>query len=131
MSLYDMLKDCITVAKKANNLPLVEKLVDAQIQILDLVNENDRLKRENQNLKDNEERLKDIERHVDPYITLKSDTEKIIYCSCCFDKDKKLIQVQANDDGRYVCPACKYVGYYDKNEYNSIIRGINDNKTII
>ena len=114
MSVYEVIKDCINAAQKADNIPLVQNLIDAQKQILDLINENDSLKKENRELKDNKILLERIERHSDAYITLKNDTKNIIYCSCCFDKDKKLIQAQIDDDGRYWCPACKYTGYYDK-----------------
>ena len=119
MAIYEMIKDCISAAQKADNIPLVQKLIETQVQILDLINENDVLKRENKELKNKEIQFQDIERHSDAYITLKSDKENIIYCSCCFDKEHKLVQVQVDEEyGTYHCPACKYNGFFDKKKYN-------------
>ena len=118
MEIYEVLKDCMIAAKQAENIPLFEKIIETQVQILDLINENENLKRENRELKDKKIKLDNVERHSDAYITLKDDTEKIIYCSCCFDKDGKLVQAQIDEWGRYICPACKYIGYYDKEKYN-------------
>lgn len=119
MAIYEIIKDCINVAQKADNIPLVQSLIDAQKQLLDLINENDNLKRENRELKENKIMLDRIVRHSDAYITLKDDPENLIYCSCCFDKDKKLVQAQTDeDDGRYWCPVCRYQGYFDKKKYD-------------
>lgn len=59
-----------------------------------------------------------IERHKDAYITLKNDPEKLIYCSCCWDTKKALIQGQIVNTGKYQCPACKTTVYYDREAYN-------------
>lgn len=119
MSVYEVIKDCISTAQKADNIPLVQTLIEAQKQILDLLNENYNLKEENRTLKENKTNKDNIERHEDAFITLKNDSKKIIYCSCCYDKDGKLVQAQAEPkDGRYWCPACKYIGYFDKKKYD-------------
>lgn len=119
MAIYEIIKDCINAAQKADNIPLVQSLIDAQKQLLDLINENDNLKRENRELKENKIMLDKIVRHSDAYITLKDDPHNLIYCSCCFDKDKKLVQAQTDEDsGRYWCPACKYDGYFDKKRFD-------------
>lgn len=131
MGWYEAIKDGINIAQKADNIPLVNSLIEAQKQILDLVNENNKLKIENLELKNNKIQLENIERHKDTYITLKDDIEKIIYCSCCFDKEQKLIQAQTDDDGSYYCPACKYKGYYDKKKYDYIYSDDGDNNIII
>lgn len=121
MAIYEIIKDCINAAQKADNIPLVQSLIDAQKQLLDLINENDNLKRENRELKENKIILDKIVRHTDAYITLKDDPQNLIYCSCCFDKDRRLVQAQIDeDDGRYWCPACKYVGYFDKKRFDYI-----------
>lgn len=119
MALYEVIKDCINVAQKADNIPLVQSLIEAQKQILDLMNDNHNLKEENRKLKENKLNIENIERHEDAYITLKNNKEKIIYCSCCFDKDGKLVQAQTDkENGKYWCPACKYIGYFDKKMYD-------------
>lgn len=113
MAIYEIIKDCISTAQKADNIPLVQILIEAQKQILDLLNENYNLREENKINSAN------IERHKDAYITLKNDKEKIIYCSCCYDRDGKLVQAQVDEEnGRYWCHVCKYQGYFDKKKYD-------------
>lgn len=66
------------------------------------MNDNHNLKEENRKLKENKLNIENIERHEDAYITLKNNKEKIIYCSCCFDKDGKLVQAQTDkENGKY------------------------------
>ena len=86
MGWYEALKDGISVAQKADNLQLVRDLLEAQQQIFDLVNENNQLKDEIKRLNEVVDIEENIERHKDAYITLKNDSEKLIYCSCCWDK---------------------------------------------
>ena len=118
MGWYEAIKDGINVAQKADNIPLVSELIEAQKQILDLVHENERLKIENQKLIRKQDLLKEIERHNDAYITLKNDELKLIYCSNCWDSNQKLVQAQTDENGHYECPACKTYGYYDKAKYD-------------
>ncbi len=101
MGFYDAFKDALNLAQKADNVELYRQLLDLSAQALDLQAENAKLKAalsECQKTKDIEN---DIEYHktvlVDsyhteyPYITLKSDEEKIRYCAICWGKDHKLI----------------------------------------
>ncbi|MBO5143117.1 MAG: hypothetical protein J6C46_09085 [Clostridia bacterium] len=55
-----------------------------------------------------------IQRYEKPYITLKEDEQKIMYCSVCWDKNKKLIQVDKRRNGVFICPNCKQNSYYDE-----------------
>ena len=55
-----------------------------------------------------------IERHEDAYITLADDPDKRIYCSCCWDTKKMLVQGQKTGVGTYCCPSCGTNAYYDK-----------------
>lgn len=119
MGWYEAIKDGINAAQKVDNIPLVNNLIEAQKQILDLINENNKLKIENTELKAKKNLTDKIERHRDAYITLKGDSQKLIYCSNCFDTNQKLIQAQTNEDGTYWCPSCKQMGYYDMEIYNS------------
>ena len=69
LSVYEVIKDCISTAQKADNIPLVQTLIEAQKQILDLLNENYNLKEENRILKEKKLESEMIERHKDAYIT--------------------------------------------------------------
>ena len=119
MGWYEAIKDGINMAQKADNIPLVNNLIEAQKQIMDLINENNTLKNENIELKNNKIKLQDIERHKDAYITLKNDKKNLIYCSNCLDTNQKLVQAQTDENGRYWCPSCKYNGYYSKEKFDS------------
>lgn len=44
MELFDTLKECVRVAQQADNVPLVRELINAQTQVLDLVDENQKLR---------------------------------------------------------------------------------------
>ena len=50
MGWYEAIKDGIAVAQKVDNIPLVSELIDAQKQILDLIQENQVLKEKNRDL---------------------------------------------------------------------------------
>ncbi|MDR1883398.1 MAG: hypothetical protein LBR26_11560 [Prevotella sp.] len=78
-----------------------------QNEIVSLSAENTDLKK----IKDIENR---IERHTEPYITLKNDSIDILYCSCCWDYEQKLIQVKSYDSGKFKCIHCVNEGTYDK-----------------
>lgn len=114
MGWYDAIKDGIAVAQQVDNIPLVEKLIEAQKQILDLVNENQKLREQIKEMQETTDIAGKIERHEDAYITLADDPDKRIYCSCCWDTKKLLVQGQKTGVGTYCCPSCGTNAYYDK-----------------
>jgi uncharacterized metal-binding protein YceD (DUF177 family) len=91
MGLYEGIKDAVKLVQQADNLELYRKLIDLSTQALDLQNEITRLTTENVELKKSKEIESRIERHSEPYITLKNPTEQTLYCSRCWDHDRKLI----------------------------------------
>lgn len=119
MGWYEAIKDGISVAQKADNMPLVKNLIEAQQQIFDLINENNQLKEEIKHLKEVEDVSSKIERHKDAYITLNDDPEKKVYCSCCWDTKRMLVQGQIINTGEYKCPACKTTAFYNKEEHDA------------
>ena len=118
MGWYDAIKDGIAVAQQVDNIPLVEKLIEAQKQILDLVNENQKLRDQIREMQETTDIAGKIERHEDAYITLADDPDKHIYCSCCWDTKKMLVQGQKTGVGTYRCPSCGTNAYYDKAAYD-------------
>ena len=118
MGWYDAIKDGIAVAQQVDNIPLVEKLIEAQKQILDLVNENQKLREQIKEMQETTDIAGKIERHEDAYITLADDPDKRIYCSCCWDTKKMLVQGQKTGVGTYCCPSCGTNAYYDKAAYD-------------
>ena len=114
MGWYEAIKDGIAVAQQADNIPLVEKLIDAQKQIFDLVDENHRLRDQIRQMEETSEIASTIERHDDAYITLADDPDKRIYCSCCWDTKRMLVQGQKTGVGTYSCPSCGSSAFYDR-----------------
>ena len=115
MGWYEAIKDGIAVAQQADNIPLVRELIDAQKQILDLIEENQRLRAQVKELQETSDISEKIVRHEDAYITLKDDPQNLIYCSCCWDTKSVLVQGQKTGVGTYTCPSCGTNAYYDRN----------------
>jgi len=108
MELFDIFKDTISLAKKANNLPLLEKIYDLEEKMFDLQQENQTLKDNIKELQKEKNTENDIVRHKDSYLTLKQDKQQIKYCTHCWDKEKKLIQLLDDSAaGKFHCPQCK------------------------
>ena len=115
MGWNEAIKDVIAVAQQADNVPLVRELIDAQKQILDLIEENQRLRAQVKELQETSDISEKIVRHEDAYITLKDDPQNLIYCSCCWDTQRILVQGQKTGVGTYTCPSCGTNAYYDRN----------------
>lgn len=113
MAIYDIVKDAIGIAQKADNIDLYKKLLEIGQMALDLQSENAELKKIIEELTRAKQLEEDIIRHTEPYYTLKSDGENscIYYCSTCFGKESKKIQMLPLDDGKLWCPACKTLIY--------------------
>lgn len=119
MSLYDVIKDAANVVQKADNIELYRQLLDAMKMSLEMQEELRSLKEENIELKKKRDLRPLIERHNEPFITLKDDKQKLRYCSHCWDAEEKTIQLHCNEEnGTSFCPHCKIEGVYNqaKNE---------------
>lgn len=114
MSLYEGIKDVITVAQKADNVDLVLKLLDIGQQALDMQAEIERLRTENAELKKAKDYSERIVRHKDPVITLKDDADSLYYCAQCWDSENMLIQLTIDfEDHAYRCQHCSAHGFLD------------------
>ena len=122
MGLYEGLKDVANLVQKADNIGIYKQLLDLSAQALEMQNRISELTAENKALKDQQDLSNRIERHKEPYITLKDDEQQILYCSHCWDADRKLIQVETNGEGVYDCPHCKYEGYYDRALHDKVTK---------
>ncbi|MEG0692174.1 MAG: hypothetical protein RR444_03740 [Oscillospiraceae bacterium] len=131
MSWYEAIKDGISVAQQADNLPLVQNLIEAQKQIMELINENSELKSQVKSLEDKNKLSSRIIRHKDAYITLRDDNDELVYCSNCWDNYEKLVQAQTNDNGTYFCKACNTHGYYNKKLRDKQFESLNNTRTDI
>lgn len=120
MKLYETIQDTYKLAQTYNDPELLGKLMDVRGQILDIQEELMDLRQEVENLRKIQAIESDIERHDEPYITLKSDGNKILRCATCWDRKHELIQLQKTPPqfnhvmGTHECPICKTKVNYTK-----------------
>ena len=111
---YDVLKDLIGLAKKAQNQEVVSMALDLQEKFFELREENDEL---NSKIKELTEKLNDLEKanvlendikyYEKGFLTLNSDKTKIPYCSLCWKKEHKLMPLsQRGSWFQYQCGNC-------------------------
>ncbi|QSX09510.1 hypothetical protein J0B03_05455 [Alkalibacter rhizosphaerae] len=108
MGIYDVIKDAVNIAQKADNIELYRMILDIQKETLDLLEEN-------RNLKDKIRNLKEVNITNDNLI-LKGHCYYIEkshgildgpFCTTCWDKDKKLIRMYIA--GNFAtCHVCKF-----------------------
>ncbi|MFR0677934.1 hypothetical protein [Dysgonomonas mossii] len=122
MGLYEGIKDVAKVIQQADNVELYKQLIDLSAQALDMQNEISRLSTENAELKKLRDIENRIERHSEPYVTLKDDSNQILFCSHCWDYEQKLIQVKCYDTGKFKCTHCENDGVYDTAKYEADIQ---------
>ena len=94
MALYDFLKDAYSVAQKTQNIELLQAILEAQRQAIELQAQNTELKKLIEEMQATKELEEKIERyHSGVYITFSNDRKKIKYCVTCWDSDRKSIQL--------------------------------------
>lgn len=116
MKILDGLNAIATIVKQYNDLELNQQIINLTQQALELVNENARLTAENEELKKTKDIQDRVNRHEQPFITLDGENINIRYCSTCWGKTQKLIQVRCCDNGSFRCPECNTRGTYDKSK---------------
>ena len=119
MTMYDKLKSLYEIVKDSGNFDAIQLVIDLQKDALDTEKELTTLKDEIITLKTNRNISDKIERHDQPYLTLKNEPTNIRYCAHCWDAERKLIQMNCQWNGCYYCPHCKSQGIYDINMYKA------------
>jgi regulator of replication initiation timing len=105
MGVFDNLKTIGNVLKEVGKIELYQQLLEASANLLELQNENAKLKTKLTQL---EEKLK----NKDDLIPInnaywkKSDNDGP-FCTRCWDKNTDLIRMVNNQDITYYCPECK------------------------
>lgn len=122
MDIIKALKEELLLVQKSNDIKITQKIINVQQAILDMQSEMSNLKIENESLKSIKDLEKRIIRHKGrTYITLENDTDKIFYCSRCWDKERKLVQLfESKKQNAYSCPNqnCRNYGYINEKVYN-------------
>lgn len=114
MGLYEEIKEIAKEIKKEGNIEIYAHLIDLSSQALDMQNEIVSLNAEISEFKKSKNIEDRIERHSEPYITLKGDTERVLYCARCWGHEEKMIQVKCYDSGEFKCTHCETNGTYDE-----------------
>ncbi|MFQ7654712.1 MAG: hypothetical protein ACLRKY_10795 [Enterococcus gallinarum] len=103
----EMLKDAKNIATGANDLHLKSLLLDIQDKVFELQEENKELREEIHDLKNDKIMESQLE-YKDGYYVRNTDGR--IFCSKCWDSEKKLISTLEAEYGKF-CPVCdNYVG---------------------
>lgn len=127
MSAFSEIKDVISFLQKSDNIEMVNKVIDVQSKIIDMQEELLSLREEINNLKNNKEIESKVKRHPNDTVITVEDDEKIMYCSKCWDDERKLIQVSKDND-YYECPKCDNRHYFHD---TSSVRYYYDESSII
>lgn len=121
MGFYDAFKDALSLAQKSDNIDLYKQLLDLSSQALDLQAENRKLQIENEELKKIKIDESRIIRHNSPYITLRDDESNTLFCSRCWDVERKLVQVECLQNGHFRCSNCNNQGVYDEQKRKTYV----------
>ena len=120
MAWYDIFKDAASAAQKSGNIELFQTLLEAQQQAFAIQAEKIELEKRIEKLQDKKVLAQKIKRNPKrTFVTMLDDSEQIAYCSVCWDKDEKLIQMKFFSDGvetdHYQCMICaNFTFIYDE-----------------
>lgn len=116
MGIYDAFKDALSIAQKADNIELYQKLLDLSNQAIELQNEVYELTEANRKLKLRITELQktsiveeDLELLPDGYLIRKSEKESgknVIYCAACWQNYKKLMPYTRTIGNKKQCNNC-------------------------
>lgn len=107
MELIDGIKSAFKLAQSLDNIELQKTILEIQQEALELQQENIKLQQHVNELEKQQDIENQIERHPDPYLTLKDDPQNLPYCSTCWATKHQLIQMWHDGEGFLKCPACK------------------------
>lgn len=106
-NITDLLSTATKIAREKQDQELLSMITEIQSQFIDLREEVESIKKQ-LDISDK------VIRHSDGlYVTIKDDPENIRYCSTCWGKDGKLVQI-----GDRLCHVChtQLLGYKDNLE---------------
>lgn len=111
MGIIDSIKTAGTLAKQIGSIEVQQKLIDLQVEALDLIDENRTLKERVATLEGKLKTKKSLQFRKNFYWTTADDGhEEGPFCSHCYDSDRNLIHLHAISNGRdFGCPACLQV----------------------
>jgi regulator of replication initiation timing len=115
MAILDEIKSVASIIQKIDNIELYQKILNLQGNIMEVLEENTKLKSEIVSLKNTLEIKKALRFERDAYWIEKPATEKTSpriedgpFCPCCWDTKKQLVRMLLSGNPNYShCPSCK------------------------
>jgi DNA-directed RNA polymerase subunit RPC12/RpoP len=130
MGVFNEIKEVISFLQKTDNIDMVNKVIEIQSNIISMQEELMSLRAENSKFKDDKKIEKKIKRFPKDTVFILSGNEDIMYCSKCWDDERKLIQVTRDDD-YYKCPKCNNHNiFYEKSKYYHMLNQDNDSNIV-
>lgn len=117
MSAFSEIKEVISFLQKTDNIEMVNKIIDVQTRIIDMQDELMNLREENAKFKNDLEVESKLKRFSNDTVIKLEDNDEIMYCSKCWDDERKLVQVTKDED-YYKCPKCNnHNMFYERAKY--------------
>lgn len=116
MGLSDTIKDIKALTVGLDNIDLIKKLMDVQIQAYEILDENRELRLKLEELKNAEETASNLSYEGNFYY--KKDDNSGPFCSRCWDVEKVLVRVpiaKYQTGWKGICNNCNSRGRVDKN----------------
>lgn len=122
MDVIKSFKDIVLFVQKSNDTDMIQKVISAQENMLEMQSKIIKLQDENKRLKSESKIKKNIERYPGTtLVTLKNENPKIPYCSTCYGKEGLLIQLKIKGE-LCQCLNCKSYFYISESINNSKLR---------
>lgn len=130
MGALSEIKEVISFLQKTDNIDMVNKVIEVQTNIISMQEELMYLRDENAKLKSNLDIEKKIKRFANDTVIILEDNMDVMYCSKCWDDERKLIQVTKDED-YYKCPKCNNNHmFYDRSNYYAKLNNEKDQNII-
>lgn len=130
-NIKEILTDIVALAEKIKNNEIQKKILELQNTFYGLNEENQNLKEQIKSLEDLKEKESRIERTnglIAEYMD--ENGKKIKICTACWDKDKKIIQVEHLDRNNYYCKNCNNNSFFGEKMINNPITSNSSNNYI-
>lgn len=108
MSMIETVKEIAVLVQKADNVELLQRVLELQGQILELLEENHQLKarvRELEETAETDEAL--VFENGIYWLEVEGGERDGPFCSKCWDVDQMLVRLQQLSGGSLYCPGCE------------------------
>jgi hypothetical protein len=110
MGIIEALKRLAALTKAINNIEVQQQVIELQVQIMDMLEENRRLKEDLAELRASERQRKNLTVEDMTYWTNEDGKTDGPFCTRCYDVDGKLVRMRKHDSvagSGMTCPQCR------------------------